>query len=160
MRSLAEAVDRRGRVYFTGGVTAVLLNFRPSTLDIDLKFEPESDGLFRALPELKERLEVNVELASPADFIPELAGWRERSLFICQEGPLSFYHYDLYAQVLAKIERGHTQDLADVRQLLATGKVLPQELRRKLDEIEPRLYRYPAVDPPAFRRRLEEVLRS
>ena len=40
-----------------------------------------------------------------------------RSRFITQEGPLSFYDYDLTAQALAKIERGHTQDLDDVREM-------------------------------------------
>ena len=35
------------------------------------------DALFRALPRLKEELRINVEIASPAHFIPELPGWRE-----------------------------------------------------------------------------------
>lgn len=64
------------------------------------------DRLFRALPQLKEELEINIELASPDPFIPELPGWQERSLFVAREGRLSFYHYDLFAQALAKIERG------------------------------------------------------
>lgn len=33
---------------------------------------------------------------------------------IAREGKLSFFHYDLYAQALAKIERCHSQDVADV----------------------------------------------
>ena len=39
------------------------------------------------------------------------------SPFIVKEGPLAFRHFDLYAQALAKIERGHAQDLVDVREM-------------------------------------------
>ena len=34
----------------------------------------------------------------------------------------------------------------------------PPSLRELFDEIEPRLYRYPAIDPAAFRRALEAFL--
>jgi hypothetical protein len=67
------------RIYFVGGVTAVLLGWRKSTIDIDLKLVPEANEILRALPDLKERLQVNVELASPDDFIPPLPGWEDRS---------------------------------------------------------------------------------
>ena len=87
------------------------------------------------------------------------AGWRERSIFAVREGPLTFFHYDPYAQALAKLERAHDQDLADVRALLDAGLVVPSRALEYFDEIEPQLYRYPAVDPPAFRRRVEETLR-
>jgi hypothetical protein len=75
-------------VYFTGGATAVLYGWRTSTLDLDVKFVPERDELFRAIPALKERLRLNIELASPADFIPVRADWEMRSPFIAREGPL------------------------------------------------------------------------
>jgi len=152
----AEALSET-RLYFTGGATAVLLGWRTSTIDLDIKLEPESDRLLRAIPALKERLQMNVELASPGDFIPELAGWRERSLFAGREGRLSCYHYDLAAQALAKIERGHDQDLADVREMLARGLVRGEELRMRFAEIEPQLYRYPAIDPASFRQAVERA---
>ena len=145
-------------IYLTGGATAVLLGWRDSTVDADILIVPERDSLFRALPRLKEELQINVEIASPAHFIPELPGWRERSLFIAREGHLSFYHYDPYAQALAKIERGHSKDLTDVDELIARGLVEPGRLRELHDAIEPQLHRYPAIDPPSFRRRLGETL--
>lgn len=40
--------------------------------------EPE-DALYRALPGLKESLEINVELAAPDQFIPPVPGWEKRS---------------------------------------------------------------------------------
>ena len=157
MRALGQEADREGRAYFTGGSTAVLFGWRDSTIDIDLKLEPETDRLLRALAELKERLELNVELAAPDQFIPELPGWRERSPWIAREGRLDFHHYDVYAQALAKIERGHAQDREDVEQMLARGLVEAGELRRRFAEIAPHLYRYPAIDPATFRRAVEAV---
>jgi hypothetical protein len=99
-----------------------------------------------------------VELASPAHFIPELPGWDERSPFITREGMVSFHHYDLYAQALSKIERGHAQDRQDVTEMLRRGLVDPARLRELFAQIEPKLYRYPAIDPASFRRAVEDAL--
>src|ERR671936_696952 len=115
MQALGQAARRQGDCYLTGGATAVLLGWRPATLDVDIKLEPEQDEVLRALPAIKEELAVNVELASPGDFIPLPAGWRERSLFVERRGPLNFRHFDLYSQALAKLERGHMQDVEDAR---------------------------------------------
>jgi len=145
-------------VFLTGGVTAVLYGWRTSTVDVDLKVVPSSDEILRAIVHLKDALRVNIELAAPDEFIPELPGWRERSVFVRTEGAVSFYHYDLYAQALAKIERGHTQDVIDVRHMLDDGLVDPQRLRGLFEDIEPQLYRFPAIDPPSFRRALEEAI--
>lgn len=72
LRALGAAAERPARVYLTGGATAVLGGWRESTVDVDLVFVPEDDSLYRAIPRLKERLAVNVEIASPAHFLPEL----------------------------------------------------------------------------------------
>ena len=157
MREIATGAKNPHRVYFTGGVTAVLLGWRHSTIDIDLKIEPEGEGLLRAIPDLKERLAVNVELASPDHFIPELEGWRNRSLPITTEGSVAFSHYAPYSQALAKIERGHRQDLDDVQEMISRDLVDRGKLREFFDSIEPHLYRYPAVDPRTFR---QAVLRA
>jgi hypothetical protein len=157
MRALGAEAESETRLFFTGGATAVLIGWRPSTIDLDIKLEPETDRLLRAIPALKESLEMNVELASPGDFIPELSGWRDRSAFIAREGKLSCYHYDLAAQALAKLERGHAQDLGDVAQMLARGLVGRQDLQARFDEIESQLHRYPAIDPASFRRAVERA---
>ncbi|MGH6692886.1 MAG: DUF6036 family nucleotidyltransferase [Gammaproteobacteria bacterium] len=158
MRHLGAAARRSGHVYLTGGATAVLEGWRASTIDVDLKMVPEQDELFRASPRLKDDLSLNVELQSPADFIPEVPGWDERSPLIRTEGLLTFYHYDFYAQALAKIERGHATDEQDVEQMIARGLVDPRRLLRFFMAIEPDLVRYPAVDPPPFRRAVEETV--
>jgi hypothetical protein len=151
MRLLAKLSNAQGRVYLVGGATAVLLKWRESTLDVDINIFPEDDRILRVLPELKERLDINVELASPADFIPPLPGWQDRSVFIAQEGNLFFHHYDFYAQCLSKIERGHRKDVEDVRAMIRLGLVTRLKLRKMFEEIEPLLYKYPAVDPTTFR---------
>lgn len=156
MKELGAAAQRRGRVYFTGGVTAVLSGWQSSTIDVDLVFVPEDDALYRELSRLKDRLEVNIELASPAHFLPEIPGWQERSVYIGREGPLDFYHYDPYAQALSKLERGHEKDRLDVRAMVEAGLVEPARLLELFKAIEDRLYRYPALDPPSFRRAVED----
>lgn len=158
MRELGRAASSPAQVYLTGGASAVLLDWRKSTIDIDVKLVPDSDPLLRAIPALKERLQVNVELASPADFIPVREGWEDRSLFVAQEGPLTFRHFDFEAQALAKVERGHAQDRIDVHEMLRRNLVDADGLRRAFDAIAPQLYRFPAVDPGGFRQALEKLL--
>lgn len=108
--------------------SAVLHDWRPSTIDVDIRIVPENDRILRAIPNLKERLRINVELASPLDFLPPLPGWEDRSPFITREGVLSFHHFDFYSQALSKLERGHRKDLADVQMMISAGLVDPQRL--------------------------------
>ena len=158
MKALGSAVAVPARIFLVGGATAVLYGWRESTIDIDLKAIPDSDEVLRSLPALKERLKINIELASPDDFIPELPSWQERSRFILQEGKLTFLHYDFYAQALAKIERGHQMDLLDVRNMIQKDLVEPVRLLEFFAQIEDKLYKYPAVDPPGFRSAVERVV--
>ena len=112
---------------------------------------PRAAARFLALP-----ARVSLRLAGPlarqhapsvatADRIP----YRLSILLIERVGRVFFYHYDPYAQALARIERGHAKDLAEVAQLLGRGLVEPQRLRELFEVIEPQLHRYPA----AIRRR-------
>lgn len=158
MKALGSGVSSPARVFLVGGATAVLLGWRDSTIDIDLKAVPESDELLRQFSVLKERLEINIELASPDDFIPELPGWEDRSQFIRQEGRLTFLHYDFYAQALAKIERGHDSDERDVQEMIQSQLVDSQRLLELFSQIEGDLHRYPALDPRSFRRAVEFIV--
>jgi len=160
MGALGSAVAREHTVYLVGGATAVLEGWRVSTIDIDLALpdRTDADDILRALPLIKDELELNVELASPADFVPVPAGWEERARSVAREGSVTFLHYDLYGQALSKLERGHDRDLVDVREMIARGLVDPDRLGVFFAEIEPQLYRFPAIDPPSFRRRVEAIL--
>ncbi|MEI6715910.1 MAG: DUF6036 family nucleotidyltransferase [Verrucomicrobiota bacterium] len=158
MEQLGKAVRSPGCVYFTGGVSAVLLGWREMTLDVDLKADPEAVGFFEALPKLKESLNINIELAAPDQFVPALPGWRERSRFIAQHGPISFYHYDFYGQALAKVERGHTRDLLDISNMVKSGEVKTQRLLELFEQVEGQLIRYPAVDALTLKQRVLELV--
>ncbi len=107
MDAVGRAARTESRLYFTGGATAVLIGWRSSTIDVNILMVPEDDQVFRSLPELKESLELNIELASPA------------------------------------IDR--------------RGAIDRESLMKHFEEIGPHLYRFPAVDPPAFRRAVERV---
>jgi hypothetical protein len=125
---------------------------------VDLRLEPESDALLPAIqrPNDEPRVKRRARLAARLHPVP--AGWQGRSLPIAREGRLAFYHFDPYAQALAKLERAHAQDVEDVRALAERGLVEPARALAFLAEIEPQLHRFPAVDPPSFRRRVEAAL--
>jgi hypothetical protein len=157
LRAFGAEAKSDSSVYFTGGVTAVLYGWRESTVALDIKIVPEQDSLFRAIPNLKESLSVNIELASPADFLPELPGWPDRSKYIAREGQISFFHYDLYSQALSKVERGHVKDLEDVRAMIERNLILPEKAIELFHAIEPHLFRFPAIDPKRLRRLVESA---
>lgn len=151
MVALGNRVRGEGTVYLTGGATAVWHNWRTMTIDVDIKPDPEPAGLFEALLQLKDELDINVELASPDQFIPAVPGWRERSVFIAQQGRIQFFHYDLYGQALSKLQRRHERDMRDVRSMLSVGMITTDYLLELFMCIEPQLIRYPAIDPASFR---------
>ncbi|MGN6276070.1 MAG: DUF6036 family nucleotidyltransferase [Solirubrobacterales bacterium] len=154
---LGRVVPRGTRMYLTGGATAVLEGWRPSTVDIDVRFEPDSDAALRRISGLKEELDVNVELASPLDFLPALPGWRDRSRFRFREGNLEVFDFDPYSQALSKLERGFELDRRDVRGMVEAELVKPERLLELFEEIESELYRFPTVDPNELRIAVESL---
>jgi hypothetical protein len=157
LRALGGAARTPVRIFLVGGATAVLFGWRESTIDVDMKVVPDSDSILKLLPALKDRLEMNIELASPDDFIPALPGWEERSKFIQQAGKITFFHYDFYAQALAKIERGHDSDMRDVQAMMQRGLIDPKRLLEFFSQIENELYRYPAINGASFRHAVENL---
>lgn len=157
MRALGREASGPLQVYLVGGSTAVLEGWRDATIDVDLAFSHSDDAVLRALSRLKDTFDINVELASPADFIPMKPGWQDRSPFVAQEGVVTFRHFDLYAQALAKIERGHEMDRTDVQEMLARGLVTRPGLLEYFEAIEPELYRFPALDPASFRKAVAAI---
>lgn len=158
LSELGRQAEAPTHLFLLGGSTALLHGWRATTVDIDVRIEPDSGAVARAIPELKDRLGVNVEFASPLDFLPPLPEWRERSRFLLQEGRLAIFEFDLYSQALAKIERGFETDLADVRSMLAEGLVEPAKLRSLFKAIVGELYRFPAVDAGALAEDLDRAL--
>src|SRR3954469_6569429 len=157
MRELGRAVRSPETVYFTEGASAVLLGWRNTTLDIDLKSDPEPIGFFEALPKLKDQIDINIELAAPDDFVPALPGWKERSVLIERQGQIDFFHYDFYGQALSKIERLHQRDEIDVARMLADGFVEKAKLWELFSSVESNLIRYPAIDAERLRARVKTI---
>jgi hypothetical protein len=162
---LLRALGRHGssgdRLYLSGGSTAVALGWRAFTQDVDLRIESADDTpLLRAIAELKERLDVNVELAGPLDFLPEPPGWRERSPYVGRYGAVDVYHTDLTLQALAKLERGLERDLDDLRAMLERGLTRPEAIADTFEAISPELYRFPAVDEDELRGIVEQLRRA
>lgn len=154
MRFLGEEARGPGCIYLVGGSSAVIVGWRETSVDVDLKMDTEPPGIFEAILRAKEKLDINIELAAPDDFLPPLPKWRERSRHLARYGPIDFFHYDFYAQVLAKIERGHEQDLRDIEAIHRLTLIDPIRLRELFVSIEPSLIRYPAIDANALRDRV------
>jgi hypothetical protein len=159
LEALSREATEDTEVFLVGGSSAVMVGWRDSTIAIDLVMRPESDAMLRAIPKLKEQFRLNIELASPDQFIPVSPDWPDRSPLIRRIGRVSVRHYDFHAQALAKLERGHGRDLADVRAMLDQGLISGAELRRQFAIMEPHLYRFPAIDPESFRRAVDDAAR-
>jgi len=155
MEAFASKVRGPGVVYFAGGATALDLAIRDQTIDVDIKLDPEPLHSFEAIAEIKEELDINVELASPDQFIPALPGWRERSSLVKKIGPVEFRHYDIYSQTLAKIERGHSQDITDIKAFLEKNLIEKSKLLELFNSIKSELMRYPAINAIEFGKKVE-----
>lgn len=68
-------------------------------------------------------------------------------------------HFDPYSQALAKIERGFEQDLRDVQSMVEAELVDPRRVVELFVEVEPMLFRYPAIDAGALREKVERAFR-
>jgi hypothetical protein len=135
-----------------------LIGWRHTTVDIDIRLDPEPPGIFQAIAKLKQELNISIELASPQDFLPPLPGWRDRSVYIGKRGQISFYHYDFTAQALAKLSRGYDRDLDDVQAMYRQKLFSLPELRNGFEAIAPELIRFPALDPETLRRKVEAFI--
>lgn len=139
---LGIAFRHPARLYLVGGTTLVYEGLREQSLDIDIAFEVE-DGFeaefARTIRVLKDELQINVEQASPGDFIPLPAGWKERAKFVGRFGQVDVFHFDLYSTSLSKIERGREGDYQDVLALLGAGQIDMNELREAFANILPRV---------------------
>ncbi len=139
---LGIAFKHAARLYLVGGTTLVYEGLREQSLDIDIayevdnKFEAEFANTIRLL---KDELQINVEQASPGDFIPLPAGWKERAKFVGRFGQVDVFHFDLYSTALSKIERGREGDYQDVLALLDAGQIEMAELKLALANIMPRV---------------------
>lgn len=142
LKQLGDRFRRPARIYLVGGTTLVFEQLREQTMDIDVVLEvsPTDHGeLVQAIRELKNSLSINVEEASPGDFIPLPAGSENRHVYVERFGMLEVLHFDLYSTALSKIERGREQDFEDVLALLRTKKIAWEKLAGYFREILPKM---------------------
>ncbi len=138
--------NRDGSVYLVGGGTAVLMGWRASSIDVDVF--SEDDATFAKIQTIKERLQINVELVRPEHFVPALEGTSQRHVFVERIAPVSFYHYDPYAQLLSKVVRGFARDLEDALNFVRTGWVDLTKLRALVVDVPKGRYAsYPQLSP-------------
>jgi hypothetical protein len=158
MEALGKEARGSGCIYFTGGVSALLIGWRSSTVDVDIRLDPEPSGIFQAIAKLKQELDINIELASPQDFLPSLPGWRDRSVFIGKRGQISFYHYDFTAQALAKLSRGFDRDIRDVEAMYDRQLFSLSKLRECFEAIAPEIIRFPSLNADVLKGRVENFI--
>lgn len=53
MTILGQEARGSGCIFFTGGASALLIGWRSSTVDIDIRLDPEPPGIFQAIAKLK-----------------------------------------------------------------------------------------------------------
>ena len=162
LQQLGRQFRKPGQVYLVGGASVVYEGLRQQTLDIDLTFEIDNEdhsAFISTVRELKEKLSLNVEEVSPADFIPLPAGYKERSQFINRYGQLNVFHFDLYSVALSKIARGTEEDFADVLALLQTSHLDMNQLTQYFAEILPRFATQSLKqDPIEFKRQFDVLI--
>jgi len=125
---------------------------RSRRLTLILSWIPNPRGVFDAILKTEKRTESKHRACFTDDFLPPPPDWREKSLPIQLAGDVAYFHYDFRAQALAKIERGHKQDLSDVSELLRKSVVHKDELLVVFQQIKSGLVRYPAIDPISLSR--------
>ncbi len=82
-----------------------------------------------------QRLNINIEFASPADFMPLPIQWETRSQFIKRYGRVDVFYFDWYSTALSKMQRANRQDVVDLQLLVRQGFVDMLELDRLYQDV-------------------------
>jgi hypothetical protein len=127
---------RPGRLYLTGGAALVHRGIRlGQTLDIDIQITIDPANLTTEIAQLKQKLNMNIEFASPGDFMPLPAQWEARSQFINRYNQVDAFYFDWYSIALSKTQRASRQDILDVQLLVRQGYVEVMELDQLCQDV-------------------------
>lgn len=161
LQQLGKTFHKPARLYLVGGAALVHLGVRPgSTQDIDIKVSGANEGeLIVTIQRLINHLQVNVEFASPDDFIPLPKKWAAHARFVGRYGTIDVFYFDFYSIALSKIERGNNRDIADVRLLIQQNIIALDELDKAYQEVLAQLGkgRYPRITPERFTARYQAI---
>ena len=157
LQQLGRTFRKPGRLYLVGGAALVHAGVRPGfTQDIDIQVSGANEGeLIVAIQRLIQQLQINVEFASPADFIPLPSQWEMHAQYVGRYGGVDVFYFDFYSIALSKIERGNSRDIADVELLVQQGIITLNELDAAYREVLAQLGqgRYPRITPQRFSER-------
>ncbi len=85
--------------------------------------------------QLKQKMNINIEFASPGDFIPLPTQWEGRSAFIKRYDQVDVFYFDWYSIALSKMQRANRQDVVDVQLLVRQGFVELVELDQLYQDV-------------------------
>ncbi len=163
LQQLGKNFRKSARLYLVGGAALVHMGVRSGfTQDIDIQVSGASEGdLIVAIQRMIERLQINIEFASPVDFIPLPKQWEAHAQFVGRYGTIEVFYFDFYSIALSKMERGNSRDIADVKLLVEQGIIALDELDNAYQEVLAQLGkgRYPRVTPKRFTERYQAVRR-
>ncbi len=161
LKNLGRLFRKPGRLYLVGGAALVHAGVRPgSTEDIDLEIRAtDEDEMLDIIRQLKDSMKINVEFASPGDFIPLPSQWEMSAKYIARYGTIDAFYFDFYSIALSKIQRGTTRDINDVKLLLRQKIITLQELDAAYHEVLPRVGKgpYNRLDPKQFTARYTAI---
>lgn len=154
LKNLGRAFRKSGRLYLVGGAALVHMGVRAGfTQDIDVEVRAtHEDEMLEAIRKMKDTMQINIEFASPADFIPIPKQWEANVRYIGRYGMIDAFYFDFYSIALSKIQRGSTRDINDVRLLLQQNIITLAELDTVYNEVLPQVGKRPynRLDPKQF----------
>ncbi|HXL35928.1 MAG TPA: DUF6036 family nucleotidyltransferase [Ktedonobacteraceae bacterium] len=161
LQQLGRTFHKQARLYLVGGAALVHLGVRPGfTQYIDIQVGGTNEGeLIVAIQRLIQQMQVNVEFASPADFMPLPSQWETHARFIGRYGMIDVFYFDFYSIALSKTEQGNQRDIADVKLLVQQGIITLNELDTAYQEVLSQLGkgRYPRITPQRFSERYTAI---
>ncbi len=161
LQQLGRTFRKQGRLYLVGGAALVHAGVRLGfTQDIDIQVSGTSEGdLIVSIQRLIQQLQINVEFASPKDFIPLPSQWEAHAQYVGRYGSIDVFYFDFYSIALSKIERGTTRDIEDVQLLVQQQRITLDELDVAYQEVLAQLGkgRYPKITPERFAERYNTI---
>src|SRR6266566_9906916 len=148
LEALGKSFRKPGRLYLAGGAALVHIGLRPgSTMDIDVVIETTAeDEMVKAIRQLVEQMQLNIEFSSPGDFIPLPSQWMAHAKYIGRYGSLDAFYFDFYSLALSKISRGSDRDLIDVKLLVQQKNITLEGLDAAYNEVLPRMGKRPYIN--------------
>jgi len=161
LQQLGRTFRKPGRLYLVGGAALVHAGVRPGfTQDIDIEVGGANEGdLIISIQRLIQQMQINIEFASPKDFIPLPVQWETHAQYVDRYGQIEVFYFDFYSIALSKIERGTTRDIEDVKLLVQQQRIALDELDIAYQEVLGQLGkgRYPKITPERFTKRYAAI---